>query len=125
MQVPFQLPEGYGAYVFPTEQETAREFYEPFTGTTSWQFSGKNLTIEEPGVYYVIGYAPNGEDGKFWVAIGKREEFSLSDILSLPSIVVKARLFHEVFPIGGIAMWAFLLVLVLLGFLLHRVFIWI
>ena len=114
---PFELPDGYGALLFPTESEPANEFFEPFTGTTSWQFAEHDLILYEPGVYYVVGYSPANEDGKFWLAIGKREEFSLADILSLPAIVFKVRLFHEVFPIGGIAMGAILILLFLLGLL--------
>lgn len=124
-EVPFDLPNGYGAQVFPADQDDPQEFYEPFTGTTSWQFSPRDLQLVEAGTYYVVGYAPNDEDGKFWVAVGKREEFSFADILSLPAIVVKVRLFHEVFPIGGIAMWAFLILLALLGLLLSKVLFWI
>jgi len=118
--VPFDIPEGYGAYVFTTLGEQPNEFYEPFTGTTSWQFPDKNLVLEAPGRYYLVGYHPENEPGKFWVAIGKREFFGLRDILSLPMITVQVRLFHEVFPFGGIAMWFFLILLILGGVPLAR-----
>jgi len=122
VQLPFEIPEGYGAYVFPTDGEEPNEFYEPFTGTTSWQFPYKNLTLETAGRYYVAGYAPQGDDGKFWIAIGKRESFSFLDIVSLPVITVKVRLFHEVFPIGGIAMWFFIILLIIGGLSVARLF---
>ena len=37
-----------------------------------------------------------------------KEAFGLWDLIRMPVIIVQARLFHEVFPWGGILGWAYL-----------------
>ncbi len=49
-----------------------------------------------------MAYVPSGQTGKLWVAIGRREEFSLEDILGLPATIAQVREFHEVGDAGGI-----------------------
>lgn len=115
--VPFDVPDGCGAVIFPTAGVTPETFYEAFTGTKSWQFPAHELTLATAGRYYVVGYSPEGIDGKFWIASGKREAWGLADILSMPSIMVQVRVFHEVFPLGGLLFWFMLVVLFLVGLL--------
>lgn len=111
---PFAIPENYGVLIFDTANETPEEFHEHFTGTRSWKFNPERPIVPETGQYYMAGYLPDGTEGKFWMAIGTREEFSLMDIISLPRIVVEVRRFHEVFVIGGLAMGVFIALLFLL-----------
>jgi len=104
-KLPFGIPSGLGALTFPTDSVLEPEtFEEPFTGTTSWQYPGHTVTLPEAGTYYLVGYLPNDDTGKFWMVLGEREEFGLEDILSLPAIVVDVRKFHEVFPLGGVTL---------------------
>lgn len=94
--LPFPLPTGYGAIVYPTADITAPEFFhEPFSGTDSWILFEETVTLLQTGRYYLVGYVPSGEPGKFWVAVGKREAFGLEDIATLPEDIRRVRAFHE------------------------------
>lgn len=116
--VPFDIPDGYGGQLFSSEAQEPVIFEEEFTGTTSWQFPSIRLDAPESGRYYLVGYIPNGDNGKFWMALGEEEDFGFEDILTLPTTLIKVRLFHEVFPIGGILGWALLFILLaVFGFL--------
>lgn len=108
VEVPFDVPEGYGGYIFPSEGLAPVEFDEEFTGTKSWQFPEIKQTLPVTGKYYLVGYVPGDTGGKFWVAMGRSEVFGLLDIIALPVIIVKVRLFHEIFPVGGLLSWVYL-----------------
>lgn len=109
--LPFDVPEGLGGAAFNTADTVPTVFDEPFTGTRSWQFPVREITLPEAGEYLLVAYVPGGGPDKFWVAVGEREEFTLADILTLPSITLQVRAFHEVFPIGGIGLVVPLLLL--------------
>lgn len=112
--MPFALPPGLGALVFDSADEPdPTVFNEPFTGTVSWQFTAHTPTLSADGVYYAVGYLPPGETGKIWLTVGTIESFGLADILTLPAVLVRVRLFHEVFPLGGLIFWALLAMLAL------------
>lgn len=113
--LPFTVPEGLGAQVFTTEGQTPAVFNEKFTGTMDWQFAQEHITLPQDGTYYAVTYIPSGEEGKFWIATGTKEAFGLWDILRLPVVIVKARLFHEIFPWGGILGWSYLGVLAIVA----------
>lgn len=94
--LPFAVPAGLGAEVYPTADIAEPEFFhEPFSGTDSWIFFKKTVTLPQTGRYYLVGYVPSGLPGKFWVAVGKREEFGLGDIAALPQQIAQVRAFHE------------------------------
>lgn len=107
--LPFEVLEGYGAFVFTTDAiHTPEEFNEEFTGTRSWVFEMQHITLPEDGRYFIVGYVPSDEGGKYWIAPGTREYFTIGDILMLPYVIYKVRTFHEIFPFGGILAWAML-----------------
>lgn len=118
--LPFTVPEGYGGVVYTTDAVASPVvFNEEFTGTKSWQFDMQTIELPETGLYYIVGFVPSEESGKFWIAPGTREEFGLDDILTLPRVIYKVRTFHEVFPWGGVLGWAYLgLIVILLALLL-------
>ena len=118
--VPFPIPEGYGGILYATDGiESPVIFNEEFTGTMSWQFDMQTYELPETGLYYIVGFVPSEELGKFWIAPGTREFFGLGDILSLPWVIYRVRTFHEVFFWGGILGWGYLgILLVLLALLL-------
>jgi len=94
--LPFDIPAGDGTEVYPTADITDREFFhEPFSGTDSWIFFKKTVTLPQSGRYYLVGYVPSGRPGKFWIAIGRREEFGPGAIATLPQDIAKVRAFHE------------------------------
>lgn len=112
--VPFSLPVGYGGKVYDTRDQVPKVFYEKFTGTYSWRFEPFEVVLPETGEYYIVGYLPEPREGKFWVAVGDRERFTFWDFLRLPEIIVKVRNFHEVFPVGGLLFWIWILVILIL-----------
>jgi hypothetical protein len=71
------------------------EFYEPFSRTDSWMFRTIRVTIPKAGRYYLIAYAPSHENGKLWVAVGDKEQFSPLQIVRLPMWIRQIREFHE------------------------------
>ena len=84
------------AVIYPTADITDPKFFhEPFSGTDSWMLFEKTVTLSQSGRYYLVGYVPSGQPGKFWVALGKREAFGLNDIANLPQEIARVRAFHE------------------------------
>lgn len=106
--LPFAIPAGTGALLFTTEGQTPVVFDEEFTGTVDWQFEGEQVQLPQDGKYFLVSYIPSGEEGKFWIAPGVTEAFGLWDLIRMPVIIVQARLFHEIFPWGGILGWTYL-----------------
>jgi hypothetical protein len=95
--LPFAVPDGLGAQEFTSAQiAEPTEFYEPFSGTSSWILLTETVTVPAAGRYYLVAYDPAGQPGKLWVALGQREEFSLSEIAALQEILPKVRQFHEI-----------------------------
>ena len=114
--VPFELPPGYGGILYTTDHITEPEIYdEEFTGTESWVFEMQEITLPADGLYYIVGYVPDGKIGKFWVAPGTLEKFGVKDIVTLPWIIYQVRTFHQIFPFGGILFWAMIILLALIG----------
>ena len=98
IDLPFDAPPNTGGIVFDTAGEEPRFFHEPFTGTDSWIHLEEAVDLPEDGTYYVVAWPPGEIVDKLWVAIGVREEFGLSDVLSLPTVIRDVREFHEVAP---------------------------
>ncbi len=98
-ELPFTVPDSKGVQILAPDPAAERgEFYEHFTGTPSWVFGGWDVDLPDEGRYYVVA-APAGDHyGKLWVAVGRREVFSLADILDLPQTMRDVRAFHEVEP---------------------------
>ncbi len=96
VQVPFTIPEGVGGIVVDTEGMPNEFFDERFTGTEDWIIHAEEGTLEQAGRYYIVAYHPDGTPGKFWLAIGRREEFGLADILSYADVLAFVREYHEV-----------------------------
>lgn len=122
-ELPFAIPEGMGALVYPTEGFEGEYFLEHFTGTESWQLREETVNAAASGTHYVMGFHPQEAQGKFWIAVGTAEEFGVNDILSIFETVRIVRDFHEQsgppFPLlwllGGIIFaLPFLLMLLLL-----------
>ena len=96
VDVPFDIPEGLGGVVVDTTGMSYEFFNEHFTGTQDWIVHEEDRTLTDAGRYYVVAYHPEGTPGKFWLAIGRREEFGLSDILSYGDVLAFVREYHEV-----------------------------
>jgi len=62
--------------------------YEPFTPASYYYLVDVNETISNEGDYYLVVYEPNLEEGKYGIAIGYTEEFTLSEWLLIPVDVI-------------------------------------
>ena len=95
IELPIDTPEGLGGFIVGGEDAELDFFFEQFTGTNSWILSSDEQTIAQAGTYYVVAFHPEDALGKFWVAIGKREEFNLNDVITYADTVAFVRDYHE------------------------------
>jgi len=83
VDLPFDLPPGYGAYVVENEEPwTPREvFYEPFGD--KWYFDGPvfDQDADELGTWYLYYWNPQGKAGDYVAVIGSAEIWEVPDIL--------------------------------------------
>jgi len=94
--LPFEIPAGLGGQIFDTETvKEPRIFHEPFTGTDSWVWREIRFKSPATGKYFAVAYAPSGEKGKLWVALGEQESFGPLDIFRFPDWRSRTRQFHE------------------------------
>jgi hypothetical protein len=80
------VPEGLGARVIEG-QRPERWSYEPFTPSTLYELADLDTIVTAAGTYYVAVYEPtNG--GRYGLAVGYREEFSLLEWIRVPLDVI-------------------------------------
>lgn len=84
---------------FDTSKMNPDIMYEPFGDTYSWEYLRYDESLSEG--YYEVELTTK-ENGKFWIAFGKREEFTAEQILNLPKLIKGIRDFHE---LEGRATW--------------------
>ncbi len=97
VKLPFELPEGYGAKVFDvTDVTRPSKFHEPFTNTTSILLLEQRVPLPKAGKGYIVAWHPK-QTGKYWVAVGEREEFGPEDFKLFSDVWFdKTQAFHEV-----------------------------
>ena len=82
-----EIPDGFGASLIePTIPEKPE--YEPFTPASYYYLIDVDETIRIEGNYYLAIYDPDQEEGKYGIAIGYKEEFTLSEWLLIPFDVI-------------------------------------
>lgn len=82
-----EKPEGYGAILFDSTKPEDRE-YEPFTPTSYYYLIDVDIPIIKSGDYYVAVFEPYLEEGKYGIAIGYKEEYSLSEWIMIPFDII-------------------------------------
>lgn len=87
-------PPGLGGFKIENYEEL-EFFFERFTSTNTWILNSDSREIEDDGTYYVMAHHPGGNTGKFWVALGAREEYGLEDILIYADTLNFVRNYHE------------------------------
>lgn len=96
-EVKIDPPQGAGpGAVILSREGSPRRFYEPVTGTKSIILGETRVELPSPGTYYGAIYDARGREGKVWVGLGQREEFTWRDLPRFPGWIQKARAFHEV-----------------------------
>jgi len=93
--LPIETPVAIGGILFDSATYEARFFHEPFTGTASWILLDESVDLPEDGTYYIVAWPSGDLVDKLWVAIGRREQFGLRDVLTFPQIIRDVRAFHE------------------------------
>lgn len=81
-----EVPDGYGAALIEAERLEEPE-YEPFTPTSYYYLSYFDMEIQDTGDYYFAVYEPANE-GRYGVAVGYVEEFTLVEWLRIPLDVI-------------------------------------
>ena len=78
---PMVLPKGYGTRNVKIDSTTTGEFYEKFTQIRYRASEPLRLELPADGVY---GVAVSGSGGRYVLAVGEREDFSVSDVARFP-----------------------------------------
>jgi len=86
-----EIPEGAGFIIVKSNLGEAK--YEPFTPASYYYLSDANIPVTETGTYYV-GVFDFVNEGKYGLAIGYVEKFSLSEWISIPISVTRIRLWE-------------------------------
>ncbi len=97
--IPVAVPAGLGGLLVVTSSVgDAPIFHEPVTNTDSWIVSEATVHFPSAGRYYVVAWSTSIFDGKAWIAVGTREVFGWSDMVTLPRVIRDVRAFHEMGP---------------------------
>ena len=74
----------------------SKEFYEPFGQTTYWDRQEVRISIPADGNYYIIVFDSRGLGGKYSLAVGTIEDFSMIDFVTiLPTAWIQTKIFFE------------------------------
>ena len=96
ISLPFSKPNDVGGKAFTIVDTEPRFFHEHFTQTDSWILRSENITLPSEGQYYVVVYSPCKIKGKFWLSVGKQEQFTQDDWQNMGDWGKQIRKFHEV-----------------------------
>jgi hypothetical protein len=102
--VPFHAPQGMGAMVVDYKAPAPETFYEPFTQTLYWE--RQELVIDDlpsTGTYYLVVFDESGAAGKYGLAVGEREDFSIVDFFTvLPAAWFETKFFFGDYATPGL-----------------------
>ena len=115
--LPFSLPAGCGALIYDTAAESVENFTESYTGTTSWRFEAEDFYLRGTGSAYIVAFTPDGQEGKFWMAVGEKHSFRFADLFTINETTRKVRAFFEITAQQGIVFWSQVLAIFLALFL--------
>jgi hypothetical protein len=87
-----EVPEGAGVALVKSEHPERPE-YEPFTPTSYYYIADYDTEVTVGGHYYFAVYESDGE-GRYGLAIGYEEEFTLIEWIKIPLDVIGIRLWE-------------------------------
>lgn len=96
-KVPFEVQEGYG--VMEVKPSQPRSFYEKFTQTSYFILQSLRGEIPEDGDYYIAVYSRES-GGKYALAVGEKENFTVWDFIKFPYTWLRVKYFFS--PLGTI-----------------------
>lgn len=86
-----EAPEGVGFDLIETEMSEKPE-YEPFTPASYYYVADFDMVVPDHGTYHFAVYGSG--HGRYGVAVGTREEFTLVEWIRIPLDVVNIRLWE-------------------------------
>lgn len=103
-EVPFEVPQDLGIIVLP--YVSGELFYEKFTQTSYYLNQSIRGEIPETGNYYIAVFSKE-TGGKYALAVGEDDRFSLVDFVKFPYTYLKVKYFFNplttiIITIGGI-----------------------
>lgn len=109
------VPEGADAHVIPGVRP-AQATFEPFSPGAFLELAVFDMAAPEDGVYYVAVHEPN-RDGRYGLAIGLRESFTVTEWMTTPLSLIGVYLWQGESPI-------FIVAPVLVTFAVTLPFLW-
>ncbi len=103
-EVPFEIPEGFGGYIYHTAPLNIERYENNYHGVVSWRFEAIEHVLDHAGRVYVVGFIPVPEnpeartdypDGKFWMTVGDKVNFRMRDLFRIYSDTRRIRAFFE------------------------------
>ena len=96
IDLPFNLPDGFGAIVYEVNnEESIKKFREPYTNTNSWILIEDEFQVLDKNIHYIVIFSKTNQSGKFWFATGTREVFNVGSLPQLTKNISKVKKFHE------------------------------
>jgi hypothetical protein len=77
------------------DQNNPEIFFEPFTRTSYWRRQQFSTAAPAAGTYYLAIFSTEQEQGKYTLAIGRKEVWGLKDLIRMPKIWWDTRIFVE------------------------------
>ena len=118
----YYLPDGFDAYVFDYNGVIpSTEFYEPFGQVTYWERQEINFDFPVDGTYYLAVFDEKSSFGKYALAVGTIEDFSMYDFFTiLPYAWLETKIFTNDYTSAIIAIAIFIAILSIIAFGIYR-----
>jgi hypothetical protein len=75
LEVPFEVPDGYGGLIIPAPEGTRPTFFEPFSLERMYHGTEQKVSVKPGTVYYLAVFDPNSYMGDYSLGIGTVENF--------------------------------------------------
>lgn len=126
--LPFEIPKNYRVLLIDYYQGPipSQIFYEPFTQTSYWERQEIRTQLKSLGTYYIVVFNENNTsktEGKFVLAVGEIEDFSLLDFFVLiPYSWIQLKLFFNDYLslLGIIIIFIFIIIIFFIIFKIKK-----
>jgi len=90
-----KLESGENIIIVRDDQDNPDTFFEPFTRTSYWRRQQYSTEAPAEGTYYLAVFSEEKDQGKYTLAIGRKEIWGLKDLIRMPKIWWDTRMFVE------------------------------
>ncbi|MFP4021661.1 MAG: hypothetical protein ACLFUK_08650 [Halanaerobium sp.] len=98
-------------------QDNPEIFFEPFTRTSYWRRQQFSITAPAAGTYYLAVFSAAEDQGKYTLAIGRKEVWGLKDLIRMPKIWWDTRIFVEK---ENSTYWILAFIIAVTSFIIYR-----